>query len=189
MHVMIDLETLSTRPDARIAQVGAVAFEARSGGRILNGKAFNAYIRLPGAEGGSGPTGHIDPDTLAWWEQQDPEAQKRLHDGMEAGRIECAVLDHFEHWPEQVLDTNWSGIEGVWAHGATFDLPVLHSAYARHNRDVPWNFQAGRDTRTLFWLVGGAPQVDTVGFMKHDAVDDCVMQIMAVQQALGMLGR
>ena len=44
MDVMLDLETLGTRPDAAIIQIGAVLFEPRSGGMVLNGKAFSMHV-------------------------------------------------------------------------------------------------------------------------------------------------
>lgn len=186
MHIMIDLETWGTRPDAAISQVGAVAFEPRSGGRVYDrsDQTFNEYVLMQDG------AGSVDHATVAWWLTQSAEAQGRLSSGMQKrARPLHDVLTALAEWPERCLDASWETIDGVWCHGLAFDVPVLCSAYAKCGRVPPWSYRAGRDTRTLFDLAGGAPEVDSTGFVGHDALDDAMRQAMQVQAALALLGQ
>ena len=79
MHVMIDVETLGTRPDAALLQVAAIAFEPFSGGKVLNGKAFNQYVMVQDNEGS------IDNGTVAFWLKQNQTAQRRVAEALEKG--------------------------------------------------------------------------------------------------------
>lgn len=179
MHVMIDLETLGTRPNAAIIQVGAVMFEPVSGGKILNNKAFDRHVLI---QDGSGT---VDHGTLCFWltEKSAPEMGKAL---TERAVFLGQVLQDFLVWPGE-HDLTWEAIEGVWAMPSDFDLPILRSAFAFFGMDAPWDRRCTRDARTLFSLVGGAPEIDWTGMTHHNAVDDAVGQAMQVQKAMALL--
>lgn len=179
MHVMIDLETLGTRPDAAIIQIGAVLFEPVSGGKILNGKGFNQHVLVQDG------IGTMDHSTIAWW-LTEASAKKMGMAMMEQALPINNVLQQFHEWPA-VHGLTWEAITGVWAMPADFDLPILKSAFNSLGGDVPWNRRATRDARTLFSLVGGPPAVDWTGMTHHDAFDDALGQAMQVQIAMGLL--
>lgn len=180
MDVMIDLETLGTRPDAAIIQIGAVFFEPLSGGKVMNGKGFNRHVLV--CDNG----GTIDHGTLCFWLAEKSsgamaEAMSTKADFL--GR----VLQEFTDWPAKQLDRDWEGIGSVWASPSDFDLPILKSAFARAGMSVPWDRRTTRDAHTLFALAGGKPEIDQTGFTEHDAFDDAVVQAMQVQKAMGVL--
>lgn len=183
MHVMLDLETMGVRPDAAIVQIGAVLFEPVSGGKILNGQAFNHYVRLQDG------AGTVDNGTVAWWLKQPKEARERLANGMEEGEVLTDVLAMLIDWPTLQMSIGWPSIQGVWANGAAFDVAVLTSAFAKIGCEPPWRYNAPRDLRTIFDLVGGPPEIDWTGLVSHDAVDDCVGQCMQLQKAMSMIHR
>lgn len=180
MHVMIDLETLSTRQDAAIIQVGAVLFEPVSGGKVLNNRGFNRYVLVQDGAGA------IDHSTVAWWLQQ-PNARTMGKTLEEAAQPLAIVLDDLVRFPQEARDLSWEAIGGVWAKPSNFDLGVLASAFARFGAAPPWEHWKTMCARTLFNLVGGQPQVDETGLTRHDALDDAVIQAMAVQKAMGLL--
>jgi hypothetical protein len=189
MHVMIDLETLGTRVNAQIVQIGAVAFEAKSGGRIGEKTGFNVFVRIQDG------AGTIDHDTIAWWLEQDNGARMGLSQGLKSEScmpIHLA-LDSLAQWPHNVLGmaNGWDDIEGVWSHGATFDIAILTAAYAGIlGAQPPWHYRLPRDTRTLFWAATGDPKppvVDTTGTTQHNALDDAVIQAQQVQKVLGKI--
>ena len=179
MHVVIDLETMGTRPDAAIIQVGAVMFEARDRGRILNGTGFNMHVLLQDG------AGTVDHSTVAWW-LREASAKKMGKEMEERAEPLADVLEAFRAWPEAV-ELDWLAIEGVWSNPSDFDLPIVKSAYNRFGADVPWDRRATRCARTLFHLAGGRPQIDMTGFTVHDALDDAVMHAMEIQQAMAAL--
>lgn len=179
MHVMTDLETVGVRPRSALLQIGAVAFEARSGGRILNDRVFNQYVD-PASCIDLGMT--ADGSTLGWWLKQGQDARMRVSSALEDGRavVLPVALERLTAWFHDVVGEP----EGVWGHGACFDVSLLQLAYDLCGMKAPWDYRAPRDTRTLFSLIGGFPVVETTGFVLHDATDDSVLQAMAVQLAL-----
>ena len=184
MHCMIDVETLATTPNAAMFQIGAVAFEMVSGGRVYNGaKSFNADINMNSSiEAGM----DVDGDTIAWWMNQSECARKIAIEAMTNGDILPIALAALNEWPIKALDLDWSGFEGIWAHPSEFDIPVLRSAFSRCGIEVPWDRRKIYDTRTVYLLAGGQPEVESVG-TSHNAVDDCEYQICQLQKALQLL--
>lgn len=176
MDVMIDLETLGTRPDAAIIQIGAVQFEPRSGGKVLNGSGFKRYVAVQDG------AGSIDHSTIAWWLQEKSAA--KMGKALETQALPLLVaLQELDAW------VNWADVGGVWSNGAAFDQPVLASAYGKLGRNTPWHYRASRCVRTLFALAGGAPSIDWTGMTPHDALDDAIGQAMQVQKAMAVLTR
>lgn len=175
--VMIDLETLGTRPNAAIVQVGALAFEARPRGRVWNDKGFNEYVAVQDG------AGTVDNGTIAWWLQQ-PNAAK-LGLALMAANPEAHVLNQLLSWPGKVVEgATWEDVDTVWAQPSNFDLPILAAAFARYGMEPPWAHWKTRCARTLFALTGGKPPVDAKGLTVHDALDDCLIQVMQVQKAM-----
>src|SRR3990172_10155945 len=70
--VMVDLETLGRRAGCAILSIGAVAFDAETG---KMGPEFYMVVKMASCEKHGL---HTDPETVAWWEKQNPEAQKVL---------------------------------------------------------------------------------------------------------------
>ena len=175
MHVMIDLETLSTRTDAAIVQIGAVLFEPVSRGKIRNDKPFMRHVLVQDG------AGSIDNSTLAWWLQQ-PNA-KALGRALETTAVPLAqALEDLVAWPKQAVDLEWDAITGVWAKPADFDLAILKTAFARFGALPPWDRRVTRCAKTLFEVSGGAPEIDWTGLDHHDAFDDALGQAMQVQK-------
>jgi exodeoxyribonuclease VIII len=183
MDVMIDLETLGTRPDAKILQIGAVFFEAKPRGKILNNKPFNKYCKI------QDDLGSEDHDTLAFWFGQ--IAGNKAHP-MVLGLVEKAelmndVLADLLAWPLE-FGVTWGEVDTVWAKPSNFDLPILASAFNKFGIEAPWDHRSTRCLRTLL-SVTGEPAVDWSGLTHHDALDDAIGQAMTVQNAMGLLVR
>lgn len=64
-------------------------------------------------------------------------------------------------------------------HGATFDPVILENAYRAVGMKAWWKFSNVRDTRTLFDLAN----YRYVAKGGHDALDDAMNQVKAVQEA------
>ncbi len=181
MDVMLDLETLGTRPDAAIIQIGAVLFEPFSGGKVLNGKGFMRHVLVQDG------AGSVDHATIAWWllEASAAKMGKALAD---RAVTLADALEDFLRWPTRAHELSWEAITGIWAKPATFDLPIMSSAYAALGHRPPWDRRATKCAQTLFALAGGRPDIDLTGLTPHDALDDAVGQAQQVQAAMGVLG-
>mgnify|MGYP001570203984 CR=1 FL=1 len=177
-HVMIDLETMSTAPNAAIVQIGVEFFDPL--GPILytspSGRCWNVDLRSCQKAGL-----HIDGDTVVWWLQQPKEAQDALLSPdplpVSLALHELATLSDGHgfvvQWDEYC----------VWSHGATFDCVILDQAYRAVGKRTPWHFRNVRDTRTLFDLVDPNQEIalEDVG-PRHHALWDAWRQAVKMQK-------
>lgn len=171
MHVMLDLETLGKRPGAIILSIGAHAFDPVVG---LGFEGFYANIDQASCEAAGLVS---DPETIEFWSRQSAEAQAAL---TVDPRPLADVLQDFTAF--------WMRVGGrrLWAHGATFDPPLLEAAYLAAGLPVPWRYSDPRDTRTIYELAGVQP--DRSAGVHHHAEHDAINQSKAVIEAYRALG-
>jgi len=165
MHLMIDLETLATTPNAAILTIGACKFDPC--GRDVH-STYYERIKLESQEE-YGRT--INEDTLQWWSQQDPQIQEDAF-GESTDRID--LRDAMKK-----LYTFGLGTTNVWSHGAIFDVVIIEDICRTFQQAVTWKFWEVRDTRTLFDLADVSVRIEG----KHNALTDAVAQAHAVQQS------
>jgi hypothetical protein len=174
VHVMFDLETLATRPWAVVLSIGAVAW------RPLTGERVDTFYKNIEPQSCIDVGLVADPETAKWW--MAPERRSARQALSEDKRPIKEVVDSFASWFFSC------GARAVWAHGASFDVPIWETAAKFAGGDVPWNFRSVRDTRTVFDLV----DVDFTALKKegdyHNALDDALNQSRAVTDALRKLG-
>ncbi len=166
--VMIDLETLGTRHDAMIIQVGACYFD-RMTGEI--GREFKATIE-PGEHEDKFS---IDYDTVKWWFVRTDAARKSVIDSpvpLFNALNELAVF--LEGWDIK-----------IWSH-ATFDMPILMNSFDKLKIKFPVPYKNARDIRTLMDLSGPSPLMERAG-IHHDALDDAKFQVKYCVAAIEML--
>lgn len=173
MHIMVDIETLSTRMDAAILSIGAVRFTPH---RIEPYSFYNVV----GLAGNTSLGRHIDANTLAWWMDQSPGAREVLR-GTGAVHLSEALVA-FGTWVRGAAGPDKEEVY-VWANGPNFDLSILEHAYAQHTYPAPWNFRNVRCMRTLRSLVGADLVQRTEPHCPHNALDDARAQAEWVQNA------
>lgn len=164
--VMLDLETLGTRPGCVIRSIGALFFDPDS-----DALGAEFYVNVDRASCEAAGL-YVDLNTEAWWVRQSKAAQDAL------------LVD-----PQPLQDALWSfsawwqshGGERVWSHGANFDQPILEAAYYAVGMQAPWSFWNSRCTRTLFDVAGVDPRKMSAGETKHNALDDTRIQARAAQ--------
>ena len=162
MDIMIDIETLSTRPDAVIASVGACRFDPETGEIDPN-----TFHHRCGMDDQIRAGRHISASTLRFWLDQSPEAQMELRGGDSLSH----TLDRLALW----VTKGYQG--GVWSNGASFDIPILEHAYATMgSMDTPWSFRSARCYRTLKDLVGDRTVQTFINPMAHNALADAIHQ-------------
>lgn len=166
-HVMVDLETLGTTPGCPILSIGAVRFDPETNSL---GEEFYTNVDLQDCLS-SGLK--IDGATFYWWLQQSLSARVSLSDKRLSLFDALVTLGDF-------IDTG----QQIWAHGASFDLAVLSSAYATLNISKPWDFRNERDTRTILDLASmRMPQIENA----HHALADAKSQAITIMKALRSL--
>ena len=164
-HIMIDIETMGTSADAVILSVSACYFEPSTG---AIGDTFDKQINLK-ASLSAGRV--IDASTLLWWMDQDDNARKQFSKNLKAGKM-SDVLKEFSGFIKRGCK--------VWGNGASFDLTILSTAFARCKIKTPWDFWNERDVRTLVHLgqeLGFDPKRDMpFTGVRHNALDDSIHQ-------------
>jgi hypothetical protein len=164
VHVMIDIETMSTAPNAAILAIGAVTFTVDGGVDATTAREWLVDLGDSVAHGGQ-----MDADTVLWWTQQSERARR----GLVATRQlrEHAALEGLA-WMLSCLP----GKPSIWANGTDFDLTILRSALHRHGMRDLWAFWQQRDLRTLRKLMTHVPAPARAEDDKHGALRDAVHQ-------------
>lgn len=168
-HVMVDIETLGSKPGSVILSIGACEFNS-------NGITSHFYTRIDvGSSILNGLT--VDQDTVNWWKAQDGEAvHAALYQG-DGDHLDYA-LNKFAKFVDK--DTY------LWAKGPDFDCVLLGEAYKAAGIKVPWSFRNTRDVRTILDL-SDLPAITYNGH-KHNALSDAVCQAKDVIAAAEKLG-
>lgn len=175
-EVMLDLETLSTRPNAVITVIGAVKFTRK--GNLQPLEKLDTFYRRINIQSCINIGLRIDKNSLDWWNQQDKNIKYEAIDNPDRVSLEEA-LNEFKTW--------FGRCEKIWGNGDDFDCTILGEAYTRANMETPWKFWNTRDVRTLFDL-GGIRKYDLPDNNEHHALHDCYRQIVGVKRALKNLG-
>lgn len=204
-HICLDLETWGKRPGMDLRSIGACIFmpKARKGEAIIGGTFYqatnNPYVDWSDIWSGMPTVFHCepgraiprkyglqrDPETVAWWNDQSPEAQAAFSNPIDLRD----ALALFAAWLAQVCPVP-SHLR-LWAHGAAFDPPLLAAAYLATGLPVPWHYRAPRDTRTLFDAAGIMDHSAWLDEYKtgtfHHALDDAICEARAIAGAYGVL--
>ena len=159
INIMIDIETLGTKPGCTILSIAAVPFAYAS---TEDYEPFYQKI----SETSCASYGLCsDIDTVNWWGRQSAEARTEAFSGT---RDLKEVLEEFTAYLQQ-----WQGCK-VWGNGASFDVPLLEAAYSACDMQPPWKYFNSMCYRTLKTLY---PQIPFVpARIKHNALHDAIAQ-------------
>ena len=171
-HVMLDLETLGTKPGCVIRSIGGLFFDPHS-------DAVGEHFYVNVCRESCVTAGLVvDPDTEAWWKKQSQTAQDAFL--VDVKPLKTAITE-FTNFVRKGGDVR------VWSQGANFDTVLIDACYAAVQVFVPWRFYNTRDTRTIYDMAG----LDTRNIRRegthHNALDDCRFQAKCVQQGLRMI--
>lgn len=167
MDVMLDLETLSTRPNAVILSLGAVKFDPYTEMiDVINGIDVRVSVDEQTAIGR-----HVQEETIDWWATQPKDVQEQAL-GLE-NRISLQELT-------KLINRFLVGVDNIWCQGPAFDIVILEDLYRQLGIPTPWQFWQIRDSRTLFG-VHGDPR-DRNREQAHNALMDCCYQAIGVQE-------
>jgi exodeoxyribonuclease VIII len=172
MHVMIDLETLSTRMNAAIISIGAVRFDRT---QVYQQHHFYRAVTV---DSNTRFGRHVSGETLSWWMEQSESARAVFSDP-KAVHLAAALFD-LADWLRAAATCNPLAVAPepvyVWGNGANFDISILESAYANNSTAVPWVYTDVRCMRTVRKLAGAerVPRPEPSG--PHHALADALDQ-------------
>lgn len=170
MHnIMIDLETMDTRPTAAIVAIGAVAFDPATG-RVDTENGFYSAVDLQSALD-AGLT--VNGSTISWWLNQSDDARKGV---TTFPRHINGVLLELSRWIHDYECATYP-VEAevdVWGNGADFDNVILTNAYHSLHLVLPWDKYHNRCYRTLKKMFPDI-KIQRTG-THHNALDDAIRQ-------------
>ena len=156
---VVDVETLSTRFDAKVLSIGAAFYDA-------NTKCGATFYAEFGDDGG-----HMDMGTWDWWTKQN----KQWFEAVYAGTNTVApALGDFCNWVERHnTDPNT-----IFASRGNFDFPILESCIRRNmpaETQFPWKYWQTFDIRCMQMLF---PDVEVpVNPLPHHALSDAAHEL------------
>ena len=182
MDLMLDLETLGTKPGCVILSIGVVAFEptgvalpdsANTGLVFYQNLTIFDQLML-------GLT--IEPETVNWWKTKSDDAKKSYATDqitLQGGLFRLIT------WLRNLPGSKDSA-KRVWAKSPEFDCNILEHAGNLVGVNFPWTFRERCDVRTLIAIGdlcenGAIPATNGV---LHNALDDCFHQARAVQHVI-----
>lgn len=167
-HVMIDLETFGTGPNAVIVAIGAVLFD------FEKPNVMEKWYQVVDPSSGVALGLTMTPETILWWLKQSDEARSMF----KAPGMDLPTSLHlFDAWIREHDPV------GVWGNGSDFDNVIMASAYKAAGRSLPWKYYKNMCFRTMKNLFKvEVPRAGT----HHNAVDDAMYQ-MEVLKAINQL--
>lgn len=189
-EMMIDLETLDTRPKAIVLSVGAVVWETLVNGageleyqfmeRVLNRPEIDMQVA-------AGRT--VSQSTLVWWQSKEVSAEARA----EAfhGRDRCATSMICANLDAMACKY---GVNHFWASPNTFDFPIMESLAEDFSvmGMLPWSYRQTYDVRTVVNEASySARDHKAEGLVgaPHTPVYDCEWQIDLLTAARNKINR
>ena len=166
--VMIDLETLDTKPSAVILTAGLIKFNPKE--ITDRSQLTELYIKIQ-IDDQDKLDRSISEATIKWWQTQAADVQEEAFSDTDRIGLDDAI--------KQINKFVWNS-DRVWSQGS-FDINILENLYAQLQAPPPWQFWQVRDSRTLFDFVDGQRNTTT---NLHNALEDAAQQALAVQRAL-----
>lgn len=163
--IMLDIETLGTRPGCVVLSIGAVEFD--------DGELSNHFSVHLDPEDAAAHGLLIEPRTVMWWLEQSREAQRAL--------ITAKRTPFVRGMMDFVKAFEWKD-KPVWVNGASFDFPIVEAALEAAGVPVPWKFWDQRCFRTVKNLYPKVKRVQPE--LAHDALSDAVAQARTLMEML-----
>jgi len=178
--VMMDIETLGTKPGSIVLSVGLVRFNPRpvgAGNPVQSSEVLKmSSLRVNFDAKELAQKGFLmDADTVKWWVFQGEEARKNAFDpSKETIKTLAEGLADIQRFFEPK--------DRVWGNGANFDIPLVEALYDKSLwSKYPWGYSKVRCYRTVKAMCNWDTSLVPENELWHDPVADCIHQIQTLQ--------
>lgn len=168
-NIMVDLETLGTRPGCVVLTVAAVPF---ANPYPLD----DFYVRI--SQKSSMEFGlYVEDQAARWWDEQPAPARDEAYGGTtELQSALYAFKDYCAALPSAPI---------LWGNSAAFDCGILEAAYIAVGIEKPWSFRNERCYRTLKNVMKQIPAKKSKVY--HHALHDAKAQAEHAEQILNWI--
>ena len=173
-HIMVDLETLDTRPSAIILSIGACRVNWEGG------EPTDHFYRTISVDTCKAVGLTESASTKAWWDKQGPEARKVFTDP--SVDLLSAMGDFASY-----IRMFGAGSVKVWGNGSDFDNVILINAFAALGSQAPWRFYNNRCFRTVRKSLEHCIEEPAREGTHHNALDDAVFQAKILARFKGLI--
>lgn len=174
--LILDIETLSRRPDAIVTEIAAIAVKPASEALIQSGATeIDSLLIHPCIASQLAAGRHFEADTIAFHDKNGsiPESFTGT-----SPHIACMTLGMFisKHKPRS-----------VWIWGKDFDRPILENLFTQQRLPLPWEYWRTICARDAWKLAFGDEKKPAK--RNHEALDDCRATLKDLATALSHLDR
>ena len=159
-HIIIDCETLSTKRNASVVDIAAIAID-------FNGRPsqeFQTFIRR-GEQVEAGHLFHTDEETIDWHNRHDPEFLPLCENNGVSFQEAMASLNDWILAQELGVELHF------WSQGKDFDFPILENMLDAAGLKAPWKYSRLHCLRDLVFLNPGS-RLKGSGPVAHKALLD-----------------
>lgn len=168
-NIMVDLETLGTKPTSIILSIGAC--------RITEGEPADHFYRVINVASCRDAGLTSDDSTVKWWNSQDENARRVFTDP--SVPLFQALADFSTY-----MRKYGSRSVRLWGNGSDFDNVILNNAFQAVGASTPWMFYNNRCFRTVRKLFGQNIVEPERQGTYHNALDDALHQARILTQIL-----
>lgn len=170
-EVMIDIETLSTKPGATILTIGALIFNRANNNNYEN--KFYKRIKIPIDD-----VSYFDvcENTKKWWKKQNSKCFYENCENPDRIFLKDALKELSKFIPEKSL---------IWANSPSFDCVILENAYRYYDIPIPWEFYNLRDLRTIMDIANVKHRDYSYikeDYKTHISINDCIYQTYIIKE-------
>lgn len=173
---MIDIETLSTTPNALILTIGAIIFNPKD--EVIPLKDMNTFYKRVNIDSCNDLDLDIDKNTLKWWKDQSKEARFEVFENKDRECIKDILL---------ALADFIKNCKYIWSNSPNFDCVIIENVYRKLDIEVPWKFWNLRDARTVYALANVSLKEFSGKNVAHNALEDCYTQIRCLKASFNKL--
>jgi len=178
IHVVVDLETLGTRPGSVILQVGARAFCWHE--KLDSYENFIITVNKLDSLGFGFTT---DKETAKWWSGQSEATKIGVFNGTASVAETLTAFDSYIKRLRREAASKGKDLL-IWGNSNDFDLGLLRAYYQHFGQEIPWDFRKERDFRTvkeLFTEPYNKAKRTVTNHTPHDAFWDAMWEAMILE--------
>lgn len=173
-HIMVDLETLDTKPTAIILSIGACRVNFNTG------EPTDPFYRVISVDSCKEVGLTESESTRKWWDGQSEEARRVFTDPS------VPLLQGLSDFSTYLRQFGVGNLK-LWGCGSDFDNVILSNAYEALGSQAPWRFYNNRCYRTIKKALEHHIEEPVREGVYHNALDDAMHQAWVLLQLAGKI--